>query len=45
VESATVNKDVEGGKTIRVKATLKAGTYAFHCKYHPDAMKGTIVVS
>jgi len=45
VENGKVNKDVEAGKTVKAKATLKAGTYAFHCEYHPDAMKGTITVS
>lgn len=45
VENAKVNKDVEGGKTVKVSATLKPGTYSFHCEYHPDQMKGTIVVS
>lgn len=45
IENGNVNKDVPGGKTVKTKATLKAGTYAFHCEYHPDAMKGTITVS
>ena len=45
VETAKVNKDVEAHKTVKVKATLKAGSYAFPCEYHPDTMKGTIVVS
>ncbi len=43
-DGGNVNKDVEGGKTVQAKATLKAGTYKFHCEYHPDAMKGTITV-
>jgi plastocyanin len=45
IERTKVNKDVEGGKTVKVTAKLAAGTYAFHCEYHPDTMKGTIVVS
>ena len=45
VENGKVNKDVGAGKTVTAKTTLKAGTYAFHCEYHPDAMKGTITVS
>jgi plastocyanin len=45
IENGNVNKDVEGGKTVKAKATLKAGTYAFHCEYHPDVMKGTITVT
>jgi plastocyanin len=45
VDNGGVNKDVEGGRTVSAKATLKAGTYQFHCEYHPAQMKGTIVVS
>lgn len=45
IENGNVNKDVEGGKTVKVKPNLKLGTYSFHCKYHPDQMKGTIVVT
>ena len=45
IENAKVDKDVEAHKTIKVKATLQSGTYAFHCEYHPDTMKGTIVVT
>ena len=40
-----VNKDVEGGETAKATATPNAGTYEFHCKYHPDQMKGTITVA
>jgi len=45
IDNAGVNKDVEGGKTVNAKATLKPGTYAFHCEYHPTQMKGTITVT
>lgn len=45
IDKGGVNKDVGGGKTEKAKATLKAGTYSFHCEYHPDVMKGTITVS
>ncbi len=44
-DGGNVNADVASGKTVNAKATLKAGTYKFHCEYHPDAMKGTITVS
>ena len=40
-----VNKDIAGGKTVKATANLKAGTYPFHCEYHPDVMKGTITVT
>jgi plastocyanin len=39
-----VEKDVEEGKTVSVTADAKAGTYAFHCEYHPTKMKGTITI-
>jgi len=45
VDNGGVNKDVEGGKTAKAGATLKPGTYAFHCEYHPTQMKGTITVT
>lgn len=37
-----VNKDIKQGKTVNFTFT-KAGTYHYHCEYHPY-MKGTIVV-
>jgi plastocyanin len=43
---ASANKDVEGGEDITVAFTAPAaGSYEFHCKYHPAAMKGTVTVS
>ncbi len=45
IDGGKADKDVEAHKTIKVKANLPAGTYAFHCEYHPDTMKGTIVVT
>ncbi len=40
------NKDVEGGEDTTVAFTAPAaGSYEFHCKYHPAAMKGTVTVS
>ena len=39
-----VDKDVEKGETVSVTADAKAGTYAFHCEYHPTKMKGTITI-
>jgi plastocyanin len=45
IDNGKANKDVAAHKTVKVKATLQPGTYAFHCEYHPDTMKGTIVVS
>jgi plastocyanin len=44
--AANASKDVEGGEDATVKFTAPAaGTYEFHCKYHPSVMKGTITVT
>ena len=41
-----VSKDLTGGKTTTVSFTTpKAGTYKFHCEYHPALMKGTLTVT
>ena len=45
VEQLKVNKDVEEGKTVKTTVTAAPGTYAFHCEYHPQLMKGTITVT
>ena len=38
--------DVSDGETDDFSFTPKTiGTYEYHCKYHPETMKGTIVVS
>lgn len=39
-----VNTDLPSGSTKSVTVTPKAGTYEFHCEYHPTQMKGTITV-
>ena len=40
------DQDVEGGEDATVTFTAPAaGSYEFHCKYHPSAMKGTITVT
>ncbi len=44
-EGLDVNKDIEKGETAEIPVTPKAGSFPFHCKYHPDKMKGTITVS
>jgi plastocyanin len=45
-EAAKANQDVEAGEDAKVTFTAPAaGSYEFHCKYHPTAMKGTIAVS
>jgi len=43
---ANANQDVEGGEDVKVTFTAPAaGSYEFHCKYHPAAMKGTVTVT
>jgi plastocyanin len=44
-EGLGLDKDIEPGATAEVPVTPKAGTYPFHCKYHPDKMNGTITVA
>jgi len=45
IEKLNVNKDVEGGESGSATATPAAGTYEYHCEYHPTQMKGTLTVS
>jgi plastocyanin len=44
LDDDSVSQDVEAGEsaTVTFEAT---GTIGFHCKYHPDTMKGTLTVS
>jgi plastocyanin len=43
---AGANQDIEGGEDAKVTFTAPAaGSYEFHCKYHPSAMKGTVTVT
>jgi cytochrome c oxidase subunit II len=40
------DQDVEAGEDATVSFTAPAaGSYGFHCKYHPATMKGTITVT
>jgi plastocyanin len=45
IDGGKADSDVAAKKTVKVKVNLPPGTYAFLCEYHPDTMKGTIVVS
>jgi len=45
-EQASANTDVEGGENATVTFTAPAaGSYEFFCKYHPQAMRGTVTVT
>jgi plastocyanin len=44
VDGKGISKDAEAGDTATVRVDLPAGTYQFHCKYHPTQMKGTLTV-
>jgi plastocyanin len=45
-QQAGANQDVEGGEDAKLTFTAPAaGSYEFHCKYHPSAMKGTVTVT
>ena len=44
--AAKASQDVEGNEDAKVSFTAPAaGSYEFHCKYHPSAMKGTVTVT
>jgi plastocyanin len=41
-----VNTDAKAGTTEHATVkNLKAGTYQYHCEYHPSQMNGTLTVS
>ena len=42
---ANANQDVEGGEDATVTFTAPAAGYEFLCKYHPQAMRGTVTVT
>ncbi len=44
IEDLDVDKDAEPGETGQAKITPDAGSYDFHCKYHPNQMTGTLTV-
>ena len=45
-QAANASQDVEANEDAKVTFTAPAaGSYEFHCKYHPAAMKGTITVA
>jgi plastocyanin len=45
-KDANADKDADGGQSVEVSFTAPAaGSYEFHCKYHPGTMKGTVTVT
>jgi plastocyanin len=43
---ANADQDVEGGEDATVRFTAPAaGSYEFFCKFHPQAMRGTVTVT
>jgi plastocyanin len=43
---ANADQDVEGGEDATATFTAPAaGSYEFFCKYHPQAMRGTVTVT
>jgi plastocyanin len=44
VEELDVEVEAEGGESAETSFTAEAGTYEFHCEYHPDQMTGELTV-
>ena len=44
IDDPEVDVEAEGGEEASVTAPDEAGTYDFHCRYHPDQMTGTLTV-
>jgi plastocyanin len=44
VEELDVEVEAEGGESAETSFTAEAGTYEFHCEYHPDQMTGELTI-
>ncbi len=45
IKDLKVNADVDKGKSASQSVTPTAGTFEYHCEYHPTQMKGELTVS
>jgi len=44
IDDPAVDAEAEGGAEATADAPEEPGTYAFHCRYHPQQMTGTLTV-
>lgn len=45
IEDLDVDEDADAGQSAQKSVTPAAGTYEYHCEFHPSKMTGTLTVS